>query len=101
MAHVWDVGAKKWWRCDDETVTEMPKGPVAERGDHGVAAEKKVRCHLYRHCTNQRLRLVDVNGKYGLHCILCSPLSYAFHSSNRSLLAAPVNMWKANMECAM
>ena len=25
-----------------ETVTEMPKGPVAERGDHGVAAEKKV-----------------------------------------------------------
>ena len=43
MAHVWDADAKKWWRCDDETVTEMPKGPVAERGDHGVAVEKKVR----------------------------------------------------------
>lgn len=42
MAHVWDADAKKWWRCDDETVTEMPKGPVAERADHGVAAEKKV-----------------------------------------------------------
>ena len=42
VAHVWDAEAKKWWRCDDETVTEMPKGPVAERADHGVAAEKKV-----------------------------------------------------------
>lgn len=42
VAHVWDAEARKWWRCDDETVTEMPKGPVAERGDHGMAAEKKV-----------------------------------------------------------
>ncbi len=42
MAHVWDAEAKKWWRCDDEAVIEMPKGPVAERGDHGVAPEKKV-----------------------------------------------------------
>ena len=33
----------KWWRFDDETVVEMPKGPVGERSDHGVAAEKKVR----------------------------------------------------------
>ena len=46
VAHVWDAEAKKWWRCDDETVTEMPKGPVAERADHGVVAEKKV-SHVY------------------------------------------------------
>ena len=46
VAHVWDADKKKWWRCDDETVTEMPKGPVAERGDHGVAAEKKVRLSI-------------------------------------------------------
>ena len=46
VAHVWDAGAQKWWRCDDEAVTEMPKGPVAERGDHGVAPEKKVRRHI-------------------------------------------------------
>lgn len=43
VAHVWDEEAKKWWRFDDETVAEMPKGPVGERSDHGVAAEKKVR----------------------------------------------------------
>ncbi len=41
VAHVWDEEAEKWWRFDDETVAEMPKGPVGERGDHGVAAEKK------------------------------------------------------------
>lgn len=28
----------KWWRFDDETVTEMPDGPAGEAGDHGSTA---------------------------------------------------------------
>lgn len=52
MAHVWDDEGKRWWRFDDETVTEMPNGPVGEHGDHGVAAEKKVRHAAAPHGVN-------------------------------------------------
>jgi hypothetical protein len=47
VAHVRDEESGTWWRFDDETVTEMPDGPTGERGDHGVAAPKKVRARAY------------------------------------------------------
>ncbi len=50
MAHVWDAEAHAWWRFDDETVSAMPLGPTGEHGDHGVAAEKKVRAQLPARC---------------------------------------------------
>ena len=38
VAHVRDEASGKWWRFDDETVTEMPQGPIGEKGDHGGGA---------------------------------------------------------------
>ena len=38
VAHVRDEASGKWWRFDDETVTEMPQGPIGEKGDHGGVA---------------------------------------------------------------
>ena len=53
VAHVHEEGANTWWRFDDETVTEMPDGPIGEKADHGVAAHpatqgKKVGLTLHR-----------------------------------------------------
>lgn len=42
VAHVRDEQAGKWWRFDDETVTEIQGGPTAERADHGVGPPRKV-----------------------------------------------------------
>lgn len=43
VAHVRSEDTGDWWRYDDSEVTRMDKGPAGEHGDHGIAAEKKVR----------------------------------------------------------